>query len=66
MQSMAHDTLQRCERNKFLHNAECKFEKVTNNIYHFYEKDDTMYCSLLSPDDWKGNPPHQHYGSFFT
>ena len=35
LQSMAHETLEQCERNKLLHNADCKFEKVTNNVYHF-------------------------------
>jgi hypothetical protein len=53
-----------CEHNKKLHTAECKFEKIPNKVYHFYQKDESLYCSMLSPDDWNGNPPHVHYGSY--
>ena len=64
LKSMAIKTLETCEQNKKLHNADCKFEKIPNNVYHFYEKDEGIYCSMLSPDDWNGNPPHVHYGSY--
>jgi hypothetical protein len=65
LQSMALQTIDECEKNKILHNAICKFEKTPNNVYHFYtNENDELYCSLLSPEDWKGKPPHVHYGSY--
>ncbi|MFW6202006.1 MAG: DUF2452 domain-containing protein, partial [Gemmatimonadota bacterium] len=34
-------------------------------VYHLYRKDDdTLYFSMLSPDDWGGEPPHAHEGSY--
>ena len=64
LQSMAIKTLETCEHNKKLHTADCKFEKTPNNVYHFYEKNEGIYCSMLSPDDWNGKPPNVHYGSY--
>lgn len=65
LQAMGNEVLKQCELNHTLHNADCKFEKCPNNVYHFYTNDfDILYCSMLSPADWKGNPPHKHYGSY--
>jgi hypothetical protein len=64
LQNMGKDIIKQSELNVKLHNATCKFTKFPNNIYHFYKKGDEIYCSVLSPADWKNNPPHQHFGSY--
>ena len=49
-----------------LHQVKCNFEKLVGQDIHLYrrKKDDTLYFSLLSPADWKGNPPNDFRGSF--
>lgn len=64
LHNMANDIIQHSELNNTLHSADCKFQKTPGNTYHFYTKDNSLYCSLLSPDDWRGKPPHTHFGSF--
>ena len=64
LQTMGKQVIAQCELNNKLHNAICKFQKSPNNVYHFYINEDVMYCSMLSPEDWKGNPPHVFYGSY--
>lgn len=53
------------KRDAQLHHAACNFTKVPGHIYHLYEKrDGTYYFSMLSPQEWGGNSPHHHIGSY--
>lgn len=48
-----------------LHRARCAFKKIPGHTYHLYARDDgDLYFSMLSPDDWRGAPPHRFEGSY--
>src|SRR5689334_22054604 len=65
LRERAQDVLERARRDAGLHRARCRFRKQPGRIYHLYrEPDGTQYFSLLSPDDWRGKPPHAFAGSF--
>lgn len=52
--------------NARLHGVLCRFVKRPGHTYHLYrrgEESDTLYFSLLSPEEW-GDPPHQFEGSY--
>ena len=48
-----------------LHRARCSFKKIPGHTYHLYARDDgERYFSMLSPEDWRGAPPHRFEGSY--
>ncbi|CAH0556462.1 unnamed protein product [Brassicogethes aeneus] len=48
-----------------LHNAACNFVKKPGQIYHLYKKESGQkYFSMLSPNEWGSNAPHQFLGSY--
>ena len=65
LQEQARQILEATQRNGALHRVPCSFKKKPGDIYHLYRRDDgTLYFSLLSPDDWQGQPPHAFEGSY--
>lgn len=53
------------EKNMELHKASCQFEKRIGQTYYLYARGlEELYFSLLSPNDWGGNPPHTFKGSY--
>jgi hypothetical protein len=65
LQQQAAATLERARRDALLHRAECRFKKRPGQIYHLYlAADGRPYFSLLSPEDWRGQPPHPFEGSY--
>ncbi len=65
LQQQAKRVLEEAKWNQELHRAECSFQKKVGATYHFYKKnDDVLICSMLSPQDWKGQPPHAFLGSY--
>jgi hypothetical protein len=65
LQEQAQRTLQRAQRDAELHRARCSFKKRPGLIYHLYRRaDDDRYFSMLSPEDWRGSPPHAYEGSY--
>lgn len=65
LRARARDVLERARRDAALHRTRCRFAKQSGRIYHLYcELDGTLYLSLLSPEDWHGQPPHKFEGSF--
>lgn len=65
LKQQARKIIEEANLNMELHKASCSFEKRTGHTYHLYKKaDDTLYFSLLSPQDWAGSPPHHFVGSF--
>ncbi len=48
-----------------LHEVECLFQKVSGNTYFLYKKKNNKYFfSILSPNDWNNNPPHEFINSY--
>ena len=65
LQEEAKDILEGARRDLDLHRAECAFQKRAGTVYHLYERpNETLYFSMLSPDDWGGAPPHAFRGSY--
>lgn len=65
LQEQAREILQDTQRDQQLHRARCNFQKLPGQIYHLYRNDnDEPILSLLSPEDWRGRPPHRFVGSF--
>ena len=65
LQGQAREILEKAKRDKELHQANCSFKKRPGQVYHLYAREDgTLYFSLLSPEEWKRQPPHDFRGSF--
>lgn len=65
LQQEARSILERSARDQQLHRARCNFKRQPGKIYHLYSKDDdTPYFSMLSPEEWGGDPPHRFIGSY--
>jgi len=65
LQDEAHRVLEQAQRDQDLHTAECNFKKQPGRIYHLYQKaGGKNYFSMLSPQEWGGNPPHEFLGSY--
>ena len=65
LQAEAAATLEAAQRDAQLHRARCAFRKTPGRIYHLYERSGQQpYFSMLSPDEWGGDPPHAYLGSY--
>lgn len=64
LQEKARAVLAEARENQNLHRARCGFSRRPGAIYHLYEGADGPYFSMLSPEEWAGNPPHPHLGSY--
>lgn len=65
LQEEAARTLHEAQAAAELHRASCNFKKVVGQIYHLYQRPNgDRYFSLLSPQDWGGEPPHVYGGSY--
>jgi hypothetical protein len=61
----ARAVLEKAERDAALHRAEARFKRYPGRTYHLYERPEgVLYWSLLSPEDWGGQPPHPFLGSY--
>jgi hypothetical protein len=65
LQDRARAILERAELSAQLHRATCSFKKRPGHIYHLYRRGpDSVYLSMLSPEEWSGSPPHPFEGSY--
>ena len=65
LKNQAKNIILEAEKDMTLHRASCTFEKRVGHTYHLYERQEgNLYFSLLSPADWRNNPPHRFVGSF--
>ena len=64
LQEQARAVIDEARRDVDLHRAACAFRKRPGAVYHLYRKaDDSLYFSMLSPEDWRGEPPDAFEGS---
>ena len=48
-----------------LHNVDCKFVKISGNVYHLYkDHNNNYYFSMLSKSNWNDKPPHIYIASY--
>jgi hypothetical protein len=65
LQAEAEEILSSAQEDMELHKAKCNFQRQPGKIYHLYEKSDgSLYFSMLSAEDWNGNPPDTFKGSY--
>jgi hypothetical protein len=65
LQTEARKVLDEARDEQALARADCAFKRIPGRIYHLYRQGDgTAYFSMLSPEDWRGQPPHAFAGSF--
>lgn len=65
LQQEARSILETSARDQQLHRAQCQFKRQPGKIYHLYKRsEDTLYFSMLSPEEWGGKPPHELIGSY--
>jgi hypothetical protein len=65
LKQQAKKIIEEANLNMELHRATCTFEKRAGHTYHLYKREgEVLYFSLLSPEDWRGVPPHEFVGSF--
>lgn len=66
LQAEARAILDKAARDIALHNAECRFNRVPGQKYHLYRRAaDSTFFSMLSPEDYGGNPPNEYLGSYW-
>jgi hypothetical protein len=64
LKEAANKIIVEAERNMELHRVSCSFEKRQGHTYYLYEKGEGLYFSILSPEDWRGKPPHKFVGAY--
>lgn len=65
LQDEARQILEQAQRDQQLHRARCNCQRIVGKTYHLYRDDrDESYFSLLSPEDWHGQPPHAYEGAY--
>jgi hypothetical protein len=65
LQAQARQILEQARADQRLHHARCAFRRIPGRIYHLYqEPDGGLAFSMLSPDDWRGQPPKPFLGSY--
>lgn len=65
LQAEARKVLDDAQAEHALTQAECAFKRRPGQVYHLYQRGDgDRYFSMLSPDDWRGEPPHSFVGSY--
>jgi hypothetical protein len=65
LQAEARKVLDEAREEHALTHAECAFKRRPGKVYHLYSRDDgSRYFSMLSPEDWRGAPPHSFEGSY--
>ena len=65
LQDQAHEILKQAQHDQVLHRASCQCKRIIGHTYYLYAKgNEQLYFSMLSPEDWHGEPPHQFMGSY--
>lgn len=65
LQDEARRILEQAQRDQTLHRARCHSQRIPGKTYYLYQHDnDELYFSLLSPEDWGGQPPHAYAGAY--
>ena len=65
LQAEARKVLDEARDEQTLARAQCAFKRIPGHVYHLYRKPDgTLSFSMLSPQDWHGQPPSEFVGSY--
>ena len=64
LQEEARSVLEKTKKSLDLHRAECRFTRRPGHVYHLYQKGERLSWSMIGPDEWRGDPPHDYLGSY--
>jgi len=65
LQEQAREILEETRLAQRIHHARCNFRKHPGQVYHLYQDThDNLILSMLSPNDWRGDPPNRFLGSY--
>jgi len=65
LQAQAREVMQNAHEDMSLHRAKCNFRKIPGKVYHLYRHaSGELHFSMLSPQDWNGQPPQDFVGSY--
>lgn len=65
LEQQARRIVEKAEADLRLHQAHCNFTKVPGHVYHLYDHPSYgCYLSLLSPADYRDQPPYPYLGSY--
>lgn len=65
LQSQARLVLEEAREEQALNRARCAFKRIPGHTYYLYRLEDgSTFFSMLSPEDWSGEPPHAFVGSY--
>lgn len=65
LQEEARKVLADARDEQVLTRAECAFKRIPGKTYHLYRRrDGRSFFSMLSPQDWGGQSPHDFLGSY--
>jgi hypothetical protein len=64
LQDEARRVLEKTKQSLDLHRAECRFTRRPGHVYHLYRKERGLSWSMIGPDEWRGEPPHEYVGSY--
>lgn len=65
LQDEARRVLEAGKRDQELHHAQCNFIRQPGKTYYLYKKSSGQtYFSMLSPEEWGGQPPHTFMAAY--
>lgn len=65
LQAQAREVMASAHEDMQLHRARCAFRKIPGKTYHLYRQTDgELHFSMLSAQDWRGQPPHEYLGAY--
>lgn len=64
LQAQAHKVLDEAKWQQALHHVQCNFQKKPGHIYFLYMKNNGLFFSMLSPEEWGGSLPYPFQGAF--
>ncbi|XP_002739964.1 uncharacterized protein C1orf50 homolog [Saccoglossus kowalevskii] len=65
LQKQAKKVLEEAKRDADLHHAACNIKKRPGQIYYLYKRESGQkYFSILSPEEWGTNCPHDYLGAY--
>jgi len=65
LQKEARRIMDKARHDNELHRSRCSFAKIPGSVYYLYRDSNKQpLFSLLSPEDWNGNPPHEYMGAY--
>ncbi|AKT37049.1 DUF2452 domain-containing protein [Chondromyces crocatus] len=65
LQEQARTLLESAQRDGDLHRVACSFKKRPGQVYYLYQRaEGSRYFSMLSPEDWGPNRPHEFVGAY--